>query len=100
MQTPFGQECRYFYGDYYRGREFEECRALTSPEDKALWTSKLCKDCAMPGILRNNACQNMMLSASVKQGLWAKKIQVEAWCSYTHQAVADPIRGCGACHNH
>ena len=33
MKTPAGTECKYFYGDYYRGRNHEECRLLG-----AAWT--------------------------------------------------------------
>ena len=29
MRTPAGKECQYFYGDYYRGRNQEECRLLS-----------------------------------------------------------------------
>ena len=28
MKTPAGKECKFFYGDYYRGRQHEECRLL------------------------------------------------------------------------
>ena len=28
MRTPAGKECRYFYGNYHRGRGIEECRLL------------------------------------------------------------------------
>jgi len=28
MKTPAGKDCKYFYGDYYRGRDLEECNLL------------------------------------------------------------------------
>ena len=28
MKTPAGKECKYFYGNYYRGAHQEECRLI------------------------------------------------------------------------
>ena len=39
MQTPAGQECRYFYGDYYRGRNHEECRLIAATSPSTNWTT-------------------------------------------------------------
>ncbi len=46
----------------------------------------------------NNACQNMVLSASVKNLLGIKKVQVAAYCLKSHRAVKDPNIGCELCH--
>ncbi len=98
MKTPFGRECKFFYGDYYRGRNLEECRAL-SGDDKSRWKSELCKGCPIPQIQINNACPNMMLSASIaKPFLRKQKTMVEAWCSKVHDRVKDPNIGCPVCH--
>ncbi len=73
MKTPFGQECRFFYGDYYRGRNFEECRGLINPNDKAEWTSLLCETCPpVPNIQRNNNCPNLVLTTFISKS-WFKK---------------------------
>lgn len=98
MRTPDGRDCRYFYGDYYRGRNFEECRALSSPEDKKNWTSKLCSKCPMPGYLRNNSCKNLVYSVSIESIFFIKNMKVKAWCSHAHDLVKDPNVGCGHCH--
>ncbi|MEA4812068.1 MAG: hypothetical protein VB108_05830 [Anaerolineaceae bacterium] len=98
MKTPFGRECKFFYGDYYRGRNLEECRAL-SAADKPKWQVDLCKACPMPQILANNACPNLMLSVTInKPFLGKQKTLVKAWCSQIHTAVKDPNVGCPVCH--
>ncbi len=98
MKTPYGRECRYFYGDYYRGRNFEECRLIQSKEDSRQWESMLCKYCPVPGILMNNGCPHMVLSASAIKFLGRKTVRVDAYCTKSHKAVKDPNVGCDVCH--
>jgi hypothetical protein len=98
MKTPFGRECKFFYGDYFRGHNVEECRALSAGE-KNRWKSDFCKDCPMPQIQINNACPNLLLSAAIfKSVLRKEKIVVQAWCSKVHDLVKDPNVGCPVCH--
>ena len=97
MKTPYGKECRFFYGDYYRGRNFEECRLLTD-SDKHQWEPIFCKNCPVPGILINNGCQYMVLSGKIKRSLFSKRIQVSAYCTKSHSEVKDPNVGCEICH--
>ncbi len=97
MKNPAGQECPYFYGDYYRGREVETCRLLP-PGD---WQPDLCAACPVPGIRRANACKHMVLNAAVRRRWrrgFKKQVVVSAWCEKTQQAVAEPQVGCGQCH--
>lgn len=99
MKTPAGNECPYFYGDYFRGRSLEECRLLTNTGEK--WTADLCKTCPVSGIARANACENLTLRASVGRPLSAvfqRRVQVTAYCQKTNRAVAEPHIGCGECH--
>jgi hypothetical protein len=96
MRTPTGSECKYFYGDYYRGRNREECRLL-GPQ----WKAKLCQTCPVPGILRANACEYMELTASVERPLLAAfqpRVAIRASCRKTGGPVAEPHIGCGECH--
>jgi hydrogenase-4 component F len=65
MKTPAGTECRYFYGNYFRGRQKEECRLIGVVQSPHNWTSDLCKTCPVPGILRANACPNLILKGSL-----------------------------------
>ncbi len=98
MKTPTDRECSFFYGDYYRGRNFEECRGLVNPKDKLIWHSGLCKDCPVPNIQRNNNCPNLVLSTYIGKTWFKKRMKVESSCSKTLERVKDPNIGCGHCH--
>jgi hypothetical protein len=98
MRTPTGRECKFFYGDYYRGRNFEECRAFTKGPKIPPWNSDLCKDCPVPGILLNNACTHLALTVVPVKQLFKTKMKVFAYCSRVHDYVRDPNIGCGQCH--
>ncbi len=94
MHTPAGKECPYFYGDYYRGRNHEECRLL--PE----WQPKLCITCPVPGIHLANACKYMTLTAEVRRPFFVfpPEVQISAYCKKSQKAVTEPHIGCGECH--
>jgi hypothetical protein len=65
------------------------------------WTPDLCRTCPVPAILRTNACPNMVLEARVRRrfGL-LRRVAVEAFCTLTKEEVAEPMIGCGHCHEH
>src|SRR6476659_3726063 len=89
MRTPAGNECPYFYGDYYRGRNVEECRLLKSAGER--WTRDLCKTCPVPGIARANACEFLKLSPTVVrpiEALFQRRVKVSAYCAKTKRNVA------------
>lgn len=99
MKTPAGTECSYFYGDYYRGRNREECRLLQAASQR--WTRDLCKTCPLPGIQRANACEHLQLNAHIRRPLSAafqRRVQMTAWCKKTQRPVQEPHLGCGECH--
>jgi hypothetical protein len=99
MKTPSGRECPHFYGDYYRGRNVEECRLLEAHGQQ--WTSDLCKTCPVPDIARANSCQHMKLKATVARPITAifqRRVQVTAFCEKTKRNVIEPQIGCGECH--
>lgn len=96
MKTPAGFECKYFYGDYFRGRNIEECRLVG-----AAWEPSLCRTCPVPGIERANACPAMRLRAEVVRPLTAafqKRVRIIAFCEKTGRSNFDPHVGCGECH--
>ena len=98
MRTPAGKECSYFYGDYYRGRNFEECRLL---KDASLeWQPRLCESCPIPEIQMANSCEHLIFTPRlVKPFLIGKtQVQVEASCAKTNRHVDEPRIGCGECH--
>lgn len=99
MQTPAGKECPHFYGNYYRGREHEECRLLQ--EHNLPWQAALCKTCPVPAIRQANACPHMRLRPQIQRDLlppWHKRVVVSAYCTKSQQEVAEPQVGCGQCH--
>ncbi len=100
MRTPAGVECPYFFGDYFRGRNREECRLIGKQPPPHHWTPDLCKTCPVPAITRANACPHMQLKASVTRGfLFLKRqVKVTAYCTKSQQNVAEPAVGCGQCH--
>jgi hypothetical protein len=98
MLTPAGKECRYFYGDYHRGRNIEECRLLESA--KLSWTPYLCEKCPIPDILLANACEFLEFQSTLEKALFILKPQVKisAYCRKSKTAVDEPRIGCGQCH--
>lgn len=100
MRTPAGTECRYFYGDYHRGRKLEECRLIGNLAPPRNWTSDLCRDCPVPSIIMANACPNLVLQAEVKNLIFnlRRRVKVTAFCTKTQQSVNQPKIGCGQCH--
>ncbi len=101
MRTPFGTECPYFYGDYYRGKSQEECRLIGILPSPGNWTRDLCKTCPVPSIHRANACENMSLTAKIsrKFPLGKRSVQITAYCSKVQGFVKEPKVGCGFCHS-
>jgi hypothetical protein len=99
MKTPNGTECEYFYGDYLRGRNREECRLLEAAGQA--WNDSLCRSCPVPAIRRANACQFIRLKPRVTRTLFSgfqRQVQVTAFCEKSHEVVTEPHIGCGQCH--
>lgn len=99
MKTPAGKECPHFYGDYYRGRNIEECRLLKAYGEQ--WSKDLCATCPVPDIARANSCSHMQLKVWIARPITAvfqRRVQVSAFCDKTHRDVAEPQIGCGECH--
>jgi hypothetical protein len=98
MRTPAGKECRYFYGDYFRGREREECRLLDSAS--LPWKPDMCRTCPVPGILLANSCSNLTLKPRLVRPFpfIKQQVEVDAFCTKTRRVVTEPHIGCGECH--
>jgi len=95
MKTPTGIECPYFFGDYHRGKNHEECRLLGSAYPPLPWQAKLCDNCPVPKILRANSCEHMELKPELKRPFLflPQQVQVKAYCAKTHQDVQEPQLG-------
>jgi hypothetical protein len=99
MKTPAGKECKYFYGDYFRGRNIEECRLLKAAQER--WTPDLCRTCPVPEIVQANACEYLQLRGRVVRPIGAalqRRVQVSAHCEKVERKVGEPMIGCGECH--
>jgi hypothetical protein len=101
MKTPAGFECSYFFGDYFRGKNHEECRLIGNAAPPRNWTPDLCKSCPVPAIQRANSCTDMVLTGEVKRGFLGlrKTVSIKAYCQKSQKDVADPYIGCGVCHD-
>jgi len=94
MRTPAGQECRYYYEDFHRGRAIQECRLLGRGE----WQPRLCAACPVPDILQANQCPHMALHAHLTRHWLRRRVTVEAYCNRHRVPVENPYTGCGRCH--
>jgi len=101
MITPYGQQCRYYYQDFHRGRSMQECRLPQRRPQEERWEPSLCRDCPVPGILQANACPNMVLEGRIaRRFLFWRRVEVSAFCLETLEEVENPYVGCGKCHLH
>jgi len=100
MRTPAGKECRFFYGDYYRGRHQEECRLLKDAIPPLPWNPALCFSCPVPAILQANACTHLQLKPGLTRPFpfLKQEVKVSAHCQKTGRAGFDAHIGCGECH--
>jgi len=100
MRTPAGKECRYFYGDYFRGRRREECRLLASAAPPLSWTPDLCNACPVPEIFLDNACPNLVLEPHLARPFpfLKRRVEVATFCTQSNLHGFDPHVGCGECH--
>ena len=97
MKTPFGKECSFFFGDYHRGRDREECRLLL--DFNLQWKTDLCRTCKMPGIQQANGCENMTFTPSLFRPLLVLKqqVRIQTFCKKNQVPVDIPEIGCGDC---
>jgi hypothetical protein len=102
VKTLYGQECRFYYEDFYRGRSTRECRLIGRNPNSERWEPTLCRDCLVPAIVRDNACPNMALEGRVVKGFLGltRRVEVYAVCTLTLTKVQEPRVGCGQCHQH
>lgn len=99
MRTPAGKECTFFYGDYFRGKNVEECRLLKAFNER--WSPDLCRTCPVPDIQLANACEFLQLTAAIVRPITAgfrRRVQVSSYCEKTDRDVKEPHVGCGECH--
>jgi len=100
MRTPAGSECPFYYADFHRGRQLQECRLVARTDGGGRWAPDLCARCRVPGIHLANACPNLVLEARVQPGFLGlgRGVRVSATCTKSGGIVSAPEVGCGLCH--
>ena len=100
MKTPAGLECRFYYENFHRGREDQECRLIQGNRQSPPWHPSDCANCPVPAILEANNSSELVLEGTVKKGflnLVGRKIEVRTWCSKHLIDVPNPYSGCPKC---
>lgn len=95
MRTPAGKECRYYYEDFHRGREIQECRSIKYNPESAPWHPGDCSRCPVPDILLANADPDMELIVTVRKGLFGltRNLDVTARSRSDGTIIEDPYVG-------
>ncbi|MFO7320172.1 MAG: hypothetical protein DIU68_000450 [Chloroflexota bacterium] len=99
MRTPAGKECRFYYRDFHRGRNIQECRLVRDNPDSLRWRPVDCTNCPVPEILQANASANLELKLTIRPrllGLGRRK-EVKASCRRHHIEIENPYVGCSKC---
>lgn len=99
MITPAGKECRFYYQDFHRGRNEQECRLIKNNPNSSEWKPKDCAECPVPEILLANSSPDLVLQGTVKKGILGmnRHIEVTAFCSKHLIDVRKPQVGCPEC---
>lgn len=84
--------CRYFYGDYHRGNNREECRLLdASPGNERPWRRAHCNRCPVPELVMTTNCRDLLLEAAVERRFLSERVEVTfAVCGKHLIELADP----------
>jgi hypothetical protein len=100
VRTPAGTECPYYYEDFARGRQRQECRLIDQTPGGGRWSPNLCAACRVPKIVLANACPHLVLEARVRRRVLGlvRSVEVSASCTRVLEPVAEPEIGCGHCH--
>ena len=99
MRTPAGQECRFYYQDFHRGRNVQECRLIQGNPESMRWHKSDCERCPVPAILSANASPHMELALTIRPRLLGlgRRSDVTAYCVRHHDPIEDPFVGCPKC---
>lgn len=92
MATNKPVSCRYFYGDYHRGKNVEECRLLEANRDNPIaWKRKHCDTCPVPEILIASNSRTLQLEAEVRRRLLRERVEITfAVCTKHMEELANP----------
>jgi hypothetical protein len=90
--------CKYFYGDYHRGNNREDCRLLASSADNTIpWQRKLCDSCPVPEIVIASNTRDLALEARVTRRMLRERVEITfAVCTKHMLELKDPTY-CPSC---
>ena len=92
--------CRYFYGDYFRGKNVEACRLLeANPNNTIAWKRKHCDSCPVPAVLISSNSRDLELEGTVTRQFLRERVQITfAVCTRHMVELSDPLHcpGCAA----
>lgn len=99
MQTPAGKECKYYYQDFHRGRDVQECRLVKENLDSLRWHPKDCSTCPVPDILFANSSPYLDLKLTIQHRFlgFGRNLKLEASCVRHKITIPNPIVGCPHC---
>jgi hypothetical protein len=90
--------CRYFYGDYFRGKNKEECRLVgTNPANGVEWRRKLCDRCPVPELLIASNSRDLMLEGEVRRRFLRENVEVTFAVCGKHLVQLEDPRYCPQC---
>jgi len=90
--------CRYFYGDYHRGNNKEECRLLAaSPGNERPWRRGHCNSCPVPELTRETNCRDLLLEAEVQKRFLSERVVVTFSVCAKHLIDLDDPLHCPEC---
>lgn len=96
MNNPVN--CRYFYGDYHRGRNKEECRLIEgNPQNQRPWKRKLCDTCPIPEMLIVSNSRHLLLEAEVQRKMLRDRVVVTLAVCSKHITELGDGRYCPEC---
>jgi hypothetical protein len=91
-------KCRYFYGDYHRGNNHEECRLLAeNPDNSIPWRRKLCDTCPVPEVVITSASRDLALEATVVRRMLRERVEITFAVCTKHMLELDDPKHCPAC---
>ena len=95
---PNPVNCRYFYRDYHRGKNVEECRLLDeNPNNARQWKRKLCDSCPVPELIIVSNSRDLILEAEVKRRFLRDYVEVTFAVCGKHMIELEDGRHCPAC---
>lgn len=90
--------CRFFYGDYHRGMNKEECRLLNAnPSNRRPWRRALCNHCPVPNIILMTNSRDLVLEAEVKRKFLRDHVEVTFAICRRHMIELDDPTHCPKC---